>query len=58
MPVTKKRYATFRKNIRYKLEALYNAGVPVKKIADELGFTFQSIYRELKRGFYYNQNST
>ena len=52
MPRTEKTYRIFRKNTRDKLEALYNAGVPVKKIAEELGFTFQSIYRELKRGFY------
>ena len=52
MPKTNKPYRIFRKSTRDKLEALYNAGVPVKKIAEELGFTFQSIYRELKRGFY------
>ena len=31
-------------------------GVPVKQIADALGYTFQSIYRELKRGFYMHRN--
>ena len=52
MPKTNKHFRIFRKSTRDKLEALYNAGVPVKKIADELGFTYQSVYRELKRGFY------
>lgn len=52
MPRTTKKYCTFRKSTRDKLEALYNAGIPVKRIALELGFTYQSIYRELKRGFY------
>lgn len=57
MPKTNKPYKTFRKSTRDKLEALYNARIPVKKIAVELGFTETSIYRELKRGFYMHRNS-
>ena len=56
MPVTDKHYKTIDKSTRDKLEALYNTGIPVKRIAEELGYTFQSIYRELKRGFYMKLN--
>ena len=54
---TKKSYKTMTKRTRYKLEALYNAGVPVKKIAEELGYSFQAIYHELKRGYYMHRNT-
>ena len=57
MPRTNKPYRTFDRTLRYKLEALYNAGTPVKVIAEQLGFTFQSVYRELKRGYYMHRNS-
>ena len=57
MPKTNKPYKTFSRSTRYKLEALYNAGIPVKQIAAQLGFTFQSVYRELKRGFYMHRNT-
>lgn len=57
MPKTSRPYKTFKKRTRDKLEALYNAKVPVKRIAAELGFTETSIYRELKRGFYMHRNS-
>ena len=53
----KRSYKTFSKSTRDKLEALYNAGFPVKNIAEELGYTFQAIYYELKRGFYMHRNS-
>lgn len=56
MPKTSKYYTTFDRRKRDKLEALYNAGVPVKVIAEELGYAFQSVYRELKRGFYMHRN--
>ena len=42
---------------RNKLEALYNAGLPVKRIAEELGFSKVTIYAELKRGLYQHRNS-
>lgn len=35
---------------RYQLEALRKAGVPVTRIARQLGFTRQTIYNELRRG--------
>ena len=57
MKRTKRSYKTFNKRTRYKLEALYNAGLPVKQIADELGYSFQAIYYELKRGFYMHRNT-
>ena len=56
MPITLKHYKIFDKSKRDKLEALYNAGIPVKTIAEYLGYTFQSVYRELKRGFYMHRN--
>lgn len=53
---TKRSYKTFDKRKRDKLEALYNAGIPVKRIAEELGYTHQAIYHELKRGYYMHRN--
>lgn len=46
----KQHYMTYEE--RLKLEALYNAKVPVSKIAKELGFCRQTIYNEIKRGLY------
>ena len=57
MPITTKRYKTFNKSKRDQLEALYNAKMPVKIIAEQLGYTFQAIYHELKRGYYMHRNS-
>lgn len=57
MKRTKRSYKTFDKRMRDKLEALYNAGFPVKNIAEELGYTHQAIYHELKRGYYMHRNS-
>jgi len=57
MKRTKRSYKTFDKRMRDKLEALYNAGFPVKKICEELGYTHQAIYHELKRGYYMHRNS-
>lgn len=56
MPRTSKHYHTFDRRKRDMLEALYNARVPVKQIAIELGFTHQAIYHELKRGMYMHRN--
>ena len=56
MPRTTKHYHTFDRRKRDMLEALYNARVPVKQIAIELGFTHQAIYHELKRGIYLHRN--
>lgn len=42
---------------RLKIEALFNANVPVKKIAEEVGFHFTCIYKELKLGYYNHKNS-
>ena len=57
MKRTKRSYKTFTKRTRDKLEALYNAHVPVKTIALELGYTHQAIYHELKRGYYMHRNT-
>lgn len=46
----------FTKRKRDQLEALYNAGVSVVEIAALLGFSRQSIYKELNRGFYMHRN--
>ena len=42
---------------RQKIETLYNMKVPVKVIADKLGYSFQAIYYELKKGFYMHTNT-
>ena len=52
----KRSYKTFTKRTRDKLEALYNAGLPIKRIAEELGYTYHGIYYELKRGYYMHRN--
>ena len=49
-------YHVMTKNVRLKIEALYNAGVKVAKISEELGYTQKSIYAELKKGFYMHRN--
>lgn len=53
----RKAHQIFTKSKRDKLEALYNAKIPVKEIAEILDYTPQSIYRELKRGYYMHRNS-
>ena len=40
---------------RQKLEALYNAGMPVARIARELGFCRQTIYNEIRTGLYQHE---
>lgn len=50
-------YKTFTKRMRDKLEALYNVGIPVKTISEQLGYTHQAIYHELKRGYYMHRNT-
>ena len=51
------KHRRMRESDRNKLEALYNAGFAVKRIADELGFSKVTIYAELKRGMYQHRNS-
>lgn len=50
-------YKTFTKRTRDKLEALYNAGFSINRIAEELGFTYHGIYYELRRGYYMHRNT-
>ena len=50
-------YRRLTYNDRLKLEALYNAGMPVLKIAEELGFFYTGIYREIQCGKYQHKNS-
>ncbi len=52
----RREYKIFNKSKRDQLEALFNAKVPVKKIGEILGYTHQSIYRELNRGYYMHRN--
>ena len=56
-PRQRSEYRTFTKRKRDQLEALYNAKVKVKEIANILGYTQTSIYRELQRGFYMHRNT-
>lgn len=42
---------------RLKIETMYNSKIPVKTIAKTLGFTLNSIYYELRKGFYDHLNS-
>ena len=56
MRKTKRSYKTFTKKTRDQLEALYNAGISVSVIAEQLGYTHQAIYHELKRGYYMHRN--
>ena len=52
-----KAYRRVKESDRHKIEALYNAKVPVWKIAEELGFSKVTIYAELKRGAYQHRNT-
>lgn len=52
----KRTFRRFSYQDRLKIEALYNARVPVKKIADEVGFHFTCVYKELKLGYYMHKN--
>lgn len=52
-----KKYRRITYQDRLKIEALYNAKVPVTQIAAELGFHHSCIYRELKHGYYEHKNS-
>ena len=49
-------YKTFTKSTRDKLEALYNAGLSIKRIAEELGYSYHGVYFELQRGYYMHRN--
>jgi len=40
---------------RQKLEALYNAGMSISRIAKELGFCRQTIYNEIRTGLYQHE---
>lgn len=53
----KSKHKTFNKSTRDKLEALYNAGFSIQRIAEELGFTYSGVYYELRRGYYMHRNS-
>lgn len=57
MPKSCRTYKVFDRRKRDMLEALYNARVPVKQIALELGYTVSGIYHELKRGLYMHRNT-
>lgn len=50
-------YKTLTWDDRLKIEALLKVGISPKKIADELGVHFTTIYRELKRGQYEHLNT-
>ncbi len=52
-----RKYRRVTERDRNKIEALHNAKVPVKKIAEELDFSTVTIYAELKRGAYQHRNT-
>ena len=56
MKNTQRSYRRISEADRYKIEALYNKKVPVKEIAEILGFSKVSIYAEIKRGLYNHKN--
>lgn len=51
------RFKTFNRRKRDMLEALYNSGQSVKRIAIQLGFSESGVYQELKRGYYMHRNT-
>ncbi len=53
----KRTFRRFTYQDRLKIEALYNAKMPVKKIAAEIGFHFTCVYKELKLGYYMHKNT-
>lgn len=57
MAVRRRTFQRFTYATRLKLEALYNAGVPIKMIENELHFHNSSIYRELRLGMYDHKNT-
>ena len=50
--MTKKQQHYMTYDERQQLEALYIAGIPVARIARQLGFCRQTIYNEIRRGLY------
>ena len=55
--MSERKYRRITRNDRMKIEALYNAKMSVRKIAEMLGFHYTAIYYELKKGFYMHRNS-
>ena len=53
----KRTFKRFNYQTRLQLEVLYNARVNVKEIADQLGFHFTCVYKELKLGYYDHKNT-
>ena len=54
---TQRKFRHMTRRDRDKIEALYNAGHPVKEIATSLGFHLSSLYREIAFGKYNHRNS-
>lgn len=52
-----KKYRRLTRDDRMKIEALYNSHVSVREIAQALGVHYNTIYYELKKGFYMHRNS-
>jgi len=52
----KEHFRKFTATDRAKLEALNNAGIPIREIARQLNKHISSVYRELKRGAYEHLN--
>ena len=45
-----KKYNQLRREDRIQIEALYESGMKPVKIAEQLGYHYSTIYREIKRG--------
>ena len=45
-----KKYNQLSREDRIQIEALYESGMKAVKIAEQLGYHYSTIYRELKRG--------
>jgi len=52
-----RKFKTITYTMRLKIEALYNNGFQKTKIANEIGTTYTSVYREIKRGLYEHRNT-
>lgn len=53
-----KNYDQLTRDKRIKIETLYNTGMKVVDIAEQLGCHYSTIYRELKRGRTVKRNSS
>ncbi len=53
-PLRKRKFKHLTWENRLQIEALFKAGFKARKIAEEIGCSFKTVYNELKRGEYYH----